>query len=117
MKERTYHGPMPGRRMIYGYRDGVVLDLALWSGLLILKRDWWSLRGHCYRWHGYLILGGLFWIEFPHPLGNNPRNSIYYPDTLMNALTWVIRPWLIPGYRPEQRLYRWLKRRWQQWRG
>ena len=109
MKERTLVGPLKGRALAYGYANGQALTLAVWAGLLIVKRDWPALAPYAWRSGDLLLLGGLWWRAVPHALGNNPRNAIYYPDTLLNAMTWLIRPWLVPGLRPEQRFWRWLR--------
>jgi hypothetical protein len=59
--------------------------------------------------HGYVV-GGIFWREIPHPMLKNPLNIALYPDTLLSAIFWPFRPWIVPGYEPRRRVKRWLGR-------
>ena len=108
MKARTLRGPLSGCSLLLGYIEGQLVTATIWDGLLLTKRHLGPVHGRLLRrWRGRVLAGGLWWREIPHPLGRNPRSSMYYPDTLMNALTWPIRQWLVPGCNPLQRLRYW----------
>ena len=92
MKERTLRGVFQGKRLVLGYADGQPVVATVWDGLLMVKQglstDYVLPVGSRY------LAGGLWWRMIPHAISKNPRAVMYYPDTLMNCLTLVVRPWL-----------------------
>lgn len=86
MKARTLDGPMTGEILTVGYRDGVPVNVTVWDGILLTKRNLppdWPRFPEC---DGAVCIGGKWWREFPHQLQRNATSMAYYPDTHLNWL-------------------------------
>lgn len=103
-KERTLQGVYDGRVLALGMLpSGDSQQVTIWDDILVLGRSKQSPLIRQYR--GRYLVGGRWWREIPQGMTAQHKNIYLYPDTLANAITWLIRPWLIPGREPGRRLY------------
>ncbi len=109
-KDRTLQGAHKGERLFIGYVAAHHVDVTIWDGMLLLKRN--SMPHQLVKeWRGRYIVGGRFWRLVPHAFVKNPLNYMLYEDTLCSVLAKPFRNFLIPGYEPHNRLTRYILRR------